>query len=124
MAETHHARKSREYRERHPERVRAANLARNDYKREWEAGECPQCGGRLASGKRAELCLPCRSDEYERAFKAKARRFIKLRKEGLLNNEIKEREGLPYNTVAQHLYLAKRDYGMDVPRSPYFKAPA
>lgn len=102
MAETKGARKSREYRERHPERVRVANLARNDYKREWESGECPQCGGPFASAKKSSsaICRPCRNEEIERL------------------------EGLPLNTVATHLHRAKKHYGMDIPRSPYFKAPA
>lgn len=115
---------SRRYRERHPERVRAANLARNDYKREWEAGECPLCGGRLADAKRTEVCASCRKAENERKFKDTAQHFIKLREQGLLNCEIERREGLLLNTVSQCLSEAKKRFGMHIPRSPYFKAPA
>lgn len=117
------AENSRRYRERHPERVRAANIARNDYKREWEAGECSQCGGRT-SDRRVKLCGPCRKEQQADAFKSKAQYFIELREEGLTNAEIERRDGLKFNTVAVHLSRAKKRYGMDVPRSPYFKAPA
>ena len=105
------------------EQMRRDNEKRGPAKREWEAGECEQCGGRIAVRHRAELCRPCRRDENERKFKAKARHFIALREEGYLNGEIEKREQLPYNTVATVLTKAKI-LGMDVPRSPYFKAPA
>lgn len=112
------------WKEAHPEHLREYEQKRNHYKREWERGECEQCGGVISDFRRAELCRDCRLDEYEREFKAKAIRYIELRKEGLLNGEIEERESLARNTVAVHLCRAKRDYGMDVPRSPYFKASA
>lgn len=109
-----------------PEKVKAENKKRNGKKREWESGECPQCGGYWAGAKRSdtEMCRPCRDDEYERNFKTEALRYIKRREEGLLNSEIEELEGLPFNRVAKCLMEAKKRYGMDVPRSPYFKAPA
>lgn len=112
------------WRERNPEKVREENKRRNPYKRAWAEGECSECGGRIADYRRSEVCLDCRLDESERKFKAKARRFIELREEGLSNVEIESLEGLPDNTVAVHLYRAKKRYGIDVPRSPYFKAPA
>lgn len=112
------------WKEAHPERLREYEQKRNRYKREWESGECEQCGGVISDFRRAELCRDCRLHEYEREFKAKAVRYIELRKEGLLNGEIEERESLPRSAVAAHLSRAKHNYGMDVPRSPYFKAPA
>jgi DNA-binding CsgD family transcriptional regulator len=118
------AENSRRYRERHPERIRAANLARNDYKREWEAGECPQCGGVIADYRRSELCRPCRKEQNADEFKAKAQYFIERREEGLTNAEIERRDGLSHNTVAVHLYQAKKRFGITAPRCPYFKAPA
>lgn len=110
------------WKEANPDRCREYEAKRNPYKREWEEGECEQCGGRIADFRRAALCHECRLDEHERAFKAKARRFVELREEGLSNPEIESHLELPYNTVASTLADARKR-GMNVPRSSYFKAP-
>ena len=106
-----------------PEALRAENKRRRAKKREWESGKCPECGGYMGSAKRSDtqVCEFCRAEENERMFKARARRFIELREEGWLNSEIEDYEGLSYNTVAVTLKDARKR-GMDVPRSPYFKA--
>jgi predicted Zn-ribbon and HTH transcriptional regulator len=114
---------SRRYRERHPERVRAANLGRNDYKREWESGECPECGDRISDVRRAVKCANCKFEAVRREAIDRTVRFIALRKEGLLNIEIAEREGVTTPVVNTVLSRASR-YGLDAGRSPCFKAPA
>lgn len=123
MAETYWAQKSREYRERHPERVRAANLARNDYKREWEAGECYECGGESATGRYGNRCGECRREAEKREARDRTIRFIALRKKGMLNSEIAELAGVSRSVVNCVLSRAWR-YGLDAGKSPYFKAPA
>lgn len=115
--------RSKAWKEANPDRCREYEAKRNPYKREWEEGECEQCGGPIADFRRSAPCHECRLDEHERAFKAKARRYIRLREEGLSNPEIESHLELPYNTVAGTLSFARKR-GMDVPRSPFFKAPA
>jgi transcriptional regulator with XRE-family HTH domain len=102
-----------------------ANPARRKYKTEWERNnraECPSCGAPLGSGsrcpsKRPDLCADCVRDQA----RSRTVRFIELRKQGMTNGEIAEREGLPRgsNVVAVAFYRAHR-YGLTVPRSPYF----
>lgn len=83
---------------------------------------CPRCGAELGPGsaypsKTPDLCMECHRDESH----ARTVRFIQLRKEGLSNVEISEREGLEAgsNIVAQILSRAGR-YGLDVPPPPYW----
>lgn len=112
------------WRERNPEKVREENKRRRAYKRRWESGKCPQCGGILGSAQRSKRCGKCELQAKKRAGKDTAIRFIALRKEGLLNSEIAAKCGTTQQSVASTLYLAPRRYGLDVPRSPYFKASA
>jgi len=106
------------------EAVQNQNRKASGRKREWEAGECSQCGGRISDYRRHELCRPCSDEQKADEFKAKAQYYIKLREEGLTNAEIERRDGLSYNTVAVHLYRAKKRFGITAPRCPYFKASA
>lgn len=115
--------RTKAWKEANPDRCREYEAKRNPYKREWEEGACEHCGGRIADFRRSELCQECRLDEHDRAFRAKARRFIGLREKGLSNREIESLLELPHNTIAVTLKDARKR-GMDVPRSPYFKAPA
>lgn len=102
-----------------PEYVRRSNVKRGPAKREWEAGTCPQCGGRLASADRSDRCIDCKREAVRRQARERAELFIALRERGLLNNEIAEREGITAGSVASALCHAP-DYGLTVPRSPYF----
>lgn len=106
----------------HPERVRAQNIARNAAKREWEAGECSKCGGRVADIKRAGRCEKCHHAEERAAAIQRCERLIELRKRGLLNYQIAERENVSTAVVANLLCRASRRYGLTVPPSPYYKA--
>jgi len=113
--------------ERAKEADRRSNAKRNDYKRQWDRdnrAECPRCGGAMCAGSRSpshcpDRCWECLRDEAD----ARIRRFIALRREGLLNPEIAEREGTTVPAVAMTLSNARRQ-GYDVPPSPYGPAAA
>jgi transposase len=107
------------WRREHPDRLREQNLARNDAKREAEAGECERCGGRVSDGKRFDRCNECRRTEERSDTAERAERFIRLRERGLLNHQIAELEGVSMQAVATVLYRAHRQIGLYVPPSPY-----
>jgi DNA invertase Pin-like site-specific DNA recombinase len=102
------------------EQNRKQNAKRGPAKRAWEAGICPTCGGHLAAAKKSKRCGHCEREARRREARERTERFIAMRKEGLLNVEIAEREGVPVYVVAQVLSCADR-YGLTVPRSPYWQ---
>ena len=109
--------------ERAQELNRISNAKRSDAKRQWardNRAECPQCGADMGAGTKGRTVLPrscraCIDDEV----RSRMVRYIELRKEGLTNRQIAEREKVGENVVAKTLWLAGR-YGLTVPRSPYF----
>lgn len=105
----------------HPETVARHNRARNARKREWEreqAGNCADCGRPLATP-RASRCEPCTREASRAAADERAERMIELRKQGLSNIQIGEREGVSRWAVATVLSRAKLA-GIDVPPPPYW----
>lgn len=109
------------------QRARRSNAKRTAQKRRWaqeNRAECPRCGQPMGSGSagrspgrfRPEVCRNCLTDEA----RARAARFIAMRKEGLLNVEIAEREGVETHVVATVLSRAYR-WGLEVPPSPYYR---
>jgi len=115
------------WKERNPERVRAHNLKRNKAKQEWASGECPQCGGHFATAnghKRSSVCVYCATEDKERAARERCLRYIDLRLKGMSNVQIAEQEGCSRAVVNSVFSRAYHRYGLTVPRSPYFKAPA
>lgn len=91
----------------------------NARKRMWERGECPRCGGVLATANRSDRCESCWKEDQHRKGRERTEEVIALRQEGLFNYEIEARLGLPYNTAATLLNRAHR-FGLEVPRSPYW----
>lgn len=103
-----------------PEKLKAENKRRRRAKREWESGECPQCGQYLGSRKRSRHCANCAREESERKGRERTIRFIALRKEGLLNREIARKEGISAHSVAVIFSRGVPRYGLDPGLSPYF----
>jgi transposase len=107
-----------------PEWAKKSNAKRGPAKRAWEANQradCPNCGAPMQIGSKmpshaSERCAECVRDEG----RSRTIRYIAMRKEGLLNTEIAEREGVRVVVVAAVLSRADR-YGLTVPRSPYFR---
>lgn len=93
-------------------RDRARDWARPERRRRLAMTDCPKCGGRMQKG--SARCGRCKRAEVD----ARAERLIDLRRQGLLNYEIAEREGIKAQTVANLFVMAARR-GLDVPPSPY-----
>lgn len=90
-------------------------------RRRWRetAAPCPDCGGKV-SDPRQTRCWRCEGAHREAVARARCGRFIALRREGLTNRQIAEREGVPDHVVAQQLHRAHSKYGLEVPPPPYW----
>lgn len=95
------------------------NAKRRAARRQWEEGECPGCGGRLANAYRSERCRECQREAQRRETRERVEHFIELREAGHTNAEIERMECLPYNAVANALCSHARRFGLAVPPSPY-----
>jgi hypothetical protein len=116
--------KQREWRARHPDRVRAENKRRRAAKREWEREwlasdvsrvKCSQCGQLCGAGsakpsKTPAICASCIHDEYDR----KARCVERLWNEGKTYPEIASEMGWSKGHLAREMDRYRED-GYDLP---------
>lgn len=110
------------------EKARLSNAKRGAAKRAWEKEQtalCPQCGGKMGLGSalpskqpRGGICRACLRDEARR----RTVRFIELREAGYLNTEIAAQEDVSQAVVASAFSRASKDFGLEVPPSPYYWA--
>ena len=103
--------------ERYREKVRRDNARRGPAKRQWErenATPCVDCGEQTSKPGH-ERCVACHKERLNADARARCERYIQLRREGLTNPEIAEREGVPVYTVAVALSNARHRHGLDVP---------
>jgi transposase len=104
----------------HPDRIREYEARRAPKKRQWErdqAGDCVDCGVHL-SCESSTRCAPCKNALKHKEARERTERFIELRRQGLFNYEIADREGVTSAVIATTLHRASR-FGLEVPPSAY-----
>lgn len=103
--------RQREWRQRHPDRVRAENKRRLAEKREHAnnaRAACAVCGGPMGAGtgypgRSVERCSTCRHEQA----RERTSRWLELRRQGLANYEIAHLEGVAVYVVANALQRSR-----------------